>query len=160
MFRTVGIEQNFPRDIKTLNANLYEGLQLSNAMGYLLVIVGIICFVAAIFKTKMVIPYVLAVVVIAIGLWLLQSVRSTYQTRRNCFDNGTLVSANVVHHSQSFGKFQITLDLGGESIVVSHSSQDLLSSCPIGATVLGLKDNNKHFFGPEIGCLFTEFVQK
>jgi len=166
MFRWVFISENVPRDLKTLNANLSEGLQGLNFFGYFFLIGGIFFLVIAIMKIRMLFPYIGIFAVIIVGHSMLSKSKKTLERRQTCFTNGIGIEGKVVKQGRamnpfsSTSKYTITVKTGDKSIEITHKSKDLWASCKIGDTIIGLKNNEEYFFGPEIGCIFKYFEPK
>ncbi len=163
MFRWVFIEQQIPRDIKTLNVNLYEGLQGYNFFGYFFMIGAIFFLIIAILKIRVGFAFVGIFALFAIGYFMYNKAKSSYNRRFDCFKNGEAIVANVVNHSRSFNPFSssqnytIILKYQGETFEVAHKSEKLWAEFPINSEVIGLKYNDKYVFGPEMTVNFKFF---
>lgn len=85
MFRWVFISENVPRDLKTLNANLSEGLQGLNFFGYFFLIGGIFFLVIAIMKIRMLFPYIGIFAVIIVGYSMLSKSKKDVGAKADLF---------------------------------------------------------------------------
>lgn len=163
MFRWVYVHQNESRDIKTLTANLNEGLQGLNFFGYFFIFGGLLFLFIAIFKIRIFAPYIMIIAVLIIGYLMINKSKKRLEIRKDCFVNGQAIEGTVVRQGRSSNFFSSTsnysiiVSVDNKNIEVIHKSKSLWDSCPIGDSIIGFRHNGNYFFGPEIGCIFKYF---
>ncbi|MBK9636068.1 MAG: hypothetical protein IPO64_16715 [Bacteroidetes bacterium] len=101
MFRWVYIEGNLPRALKSITANLNEGLQGLHFWGYLLILFGLIVLLIFIIKKRNFFPFIISVLFFFYGGILINRGNIVLEKRKNCFSNGVVVlvlSLNMENH--------------------------------------------------------------
>lgn len=162
MFRTVFIQESLPRDVTSFNSSFMEGLGMSRWLGLFLLAGGIILFLIAAIKFKMIIPSILFLIIAVVGLMAVRKADNRASERKNIFLNGEIVYASVIDHGRKFDIFKLSNEYtitvkssnSTENLVISNSDDGLLKSAPIGEEILGLHHDGKYFFGQEMGVQF------
>lgn len=165
MFRTIGISESIPRELSSFNASMTEGLLSMRFFGYFFLIAGLILFLIAAFKFKLIGPSIFILLIAGVGFYFVQKSSKTVHDRKEIFNNGTVVYATVIDHGRSFNIFKskqdyaIIAELEGtkEKLTIKHANEDLQRSSPVGDKIIGLNYEDKYFFGEEIGVQFTLF---
>lgn len=166
MFRWVYIDENFPRKIKDITANLNEGLQGLNFCGYLFILFAIVLFIVFIIKKRILIILFFSLLLFTYGGILINRGKLVLEKREKCYLNGSIITGIVIKQYKVFNPYalqnyySIDVKINNEIVSLRHKSKTLWLSCPIGEEIVGLKEKGNYFFGPELGCIFKIYKRK
>lgn len=171
------ISESTPRDLSTFGATLSEGLGVYKLYSYGLLSVGLLLLIYCIVKIRFPFPYILAIVILVIGLLFRNYINKTVKERDVCFHQGQPVQAQVIGHSRtmfmlkpnkktpfSSPRKHYTIQVqfvdgnGNSKKKFLHHKEDLIwKTHPVGSEVLGLVYEDKSLFGEEMGATFHYF---
>lgn len=169
--------ENTPRDLSTFGATLSEGLGIYKLYSYGLLFFGSILLILCIIKIRFVFPYILAIVILIIGLLFRGYINKIVQERDVCFHQGKAIKAKVISHHKTMFIFKpnkkttfspprkhysIEVEFidgkGNRRRKNLHHKKDIIwKTHPVGTKLIGLVYEDKSFFGEDMGATFHFF---
>lgn len=154
-----------------------KALDCINYLAYGLIALGVFLLVFSILKIRIAFPYILAVLILAIGLIVQYNINKTVQVRDICFHKGNAIQAEVIDHTRTMFilkpnrktffssprrhySIRVEYEDGNGKIrrkTLHHKSETIWKKNPVGSKIIGLVYKDDSFFGEEMGGTFYFF---